>query len=113
MVRRPWWWSSSQRSPAFIGAPVIRMRGDYLATVTPGFGEIIRLLFLSDRLGGICAAQGVTNIPGVNVFGLTVKARTHRPSSTSLRRSRIATMCRGALRSRGWSGMAVRRRVGR
>ena len=59
----------------FIGAPVIRMRGDYLAIVTLGFGEIIRLLFLSDWLGGYTgAAQGVTNIPGVNVFGLaTVK----------------------------------------
>ena len=32
----------------FIGAPVIRMRGDYLAIVTLGFGEIIRILFLSD-----------------------------------------------------------------
>lgn len=54
-----------------IGAPVIRMRGDYLAIVTLGFGEIIRLLFLSDWLspyfGG---AQGITNIPGVDVFGL-------------------------------------------
>ena len=56
----------------FIGAPVIRMRGDYLAIVTLGFGEIIRLLFLSDWLGGYTgAAQGVTNIPGVQVFGLT------------------------------------------
>ena len=55
----------------FIGAPVIRMRGDYLAIVTLGFGEIIRLLFLSDWLGGYTGgAQGITNIPGVNVFGL-------------------------------------------
>ncbi len=55
----------------FIGAPVIRMRGDYLAIVTLGFGEIIRLLFLSDWLGGFTGgAQGVTNVPGVQVFGL-------------------------------------------
>ncbi len=55
----------------FIGAPVIRMRGDYLAIVTLGFGEIIRLLFLSDWLGGYTGgAQGVTNVPGVQVFGL-------------------------------------------
>ncbi|MDG1410709.1 MAG: branched-chain amino acid ABC transporter permease [Acidimicrobiales bacterium] len=55
----------------FIGAPVIRMRGDYLAIVTLGFGEIIRLLFLSDWLGGYTGgAQGVTNIRGVNIFGL-------------------------------------------
>ena len=58
-----------------LGAPTLRLRGDYLAIVTLGFGEIIRLLFLSDWLGGYTgAAQGVTNIPGVNVFGLaTVK----------------------------------------
>jgi branched-chain amino acid transport system permease protein len=48
----------------FIGAPVIRMRGDYLAIVTLGFGEIIRLLFLSDWLKGYFGgAQGITNIP--------------------------------------------------
>jgi branched-chain amino acid transport system permease protein len=63
-----------------IGAPVIRMRGDYLAIVTLGFGEIIRLLFLSDwlspRFGG---AQGITNIPGVQIFGLaTVKGTDPR-----------------------------------
>ena len=51
-----------------IGAPVIRMRGDYLAIVTLGFGEIIRLLFMSDWLkpyfGG---AQGITNVPPVDL----------------------------------------------
>ena len=55
----------------FIGAPVIRMRGDYLAIVTLGFGEIIRVLLLSDWLSGTFnGAQGITNIPGVDVFGL-------------------------------------------
>jgi branched-chain amino acid transport system permease protein len=60
-----------------IGAPVIRMRGDYLAIVTLGFGEIIRLLFLSDwlspRFGG---AQGITNIPGVQIFGIATVSGT-------------------------------------
>ena len=52
-----------------IGAPVIRMRGDYLAIVTLGFGEIIRLLFLSDWLKGYFGgAQGITNIEGAD-FG--------------------------------------------
>jgi branched-chain amino acid transport system permease protein len=31
-----------------LGLPVLRMRGDYLAIVTLGFGEIIRILVLSD-----------------------------------------------------------------
>ena len=32
-----------------IGAPVLRLRGDYLAIVTLGFGEIIRIL-VTERL---------------------------------------------------------------
>ena len=48
----------------FIGAPVLRLRGDYLAIVTLGFGEIARLLFLSDALkpwfGG---TQGILGVP--------------------------------------------------
>jgi branched-chain amino acid transport system permease protein len=51
-----------------VGTPVIRMRGDYLAIVTLGFGEIIQKLFLSDWwkpvVGG---AQGITNVPSVNI----------------------------------------------
>ncbi|MBI2966115.1 MAG: branched-chain amino acid ABC transporter permease [Chloroflexi bacterium] len=47
-----------------LGVPVLRMRGDYLAIVTLGFGEIVRLLALSDALrpwfGG---AQGIAQIP--------------------------------------------------
>ena len=63
----------------FIGAPVIRMRGDYLAIVTLGFGEIIRLLFLSDWLGGYTGgAQGVTNIPGVDLGFVEIKGTDPR-----------------------------------
>ena len=62
----------------FIGAPVIRMRGDYLAIVTLGFGEIIRLLFLSDWLSGwFGGAQGITAIGGVGIFGLTTVEGTN------------------------------------
>ena len=61
----------------FIGAPVIRMRGDYLAIVTLGFGEIIRLLFLSDWLSGwFGGSQGITKVPGAGIFGLTEVAGT-------------------------------------
>lgn len=56
----------------FIGAPVIRMRGDYLAIVTLGFGEIIRLTVRSDWASGLTGgAQGITSIPGAQIFGLT------------------------------------------
>jgi branched-chain amino acid transport system permease protein len=45
-----------------LGIPVLRLRGDYLAIVTLGFGEIIRILFnnLRDYTGG---PQGVLQIP--------------------------------------------------
>ncbi|OGO14421.1 MAG: hypothetical protein A2Y53_01235 [Chloroflexi bacterium RBG_16_47_49] len=46
-----------------LGLPVLRMRGDYLAIVTLGFGEIVRLLALSDwlkaYLGGTQGIQGI------------------------------------------------------
>jgi len=46
-----------------LGIPVLRMRGDYLAIVTLGFGEIIRILALSDMLKPfIGGAQGVLKI---------------------------------------------------
>lgn len=51
-----------------IGAPVMRLRGDYLAIVTLGFGEIIRLLALSDWLSGLTGgAQGITQIPSIDL----------------------------------------------
>ena len=44
-----------------LGAPTLRVRGDYLAIVTLGFGEIIRLVAVNtDWLG---QAQGIQNIP--------------------------------------------------
>jgi branched-chain amino acid transport system permease protein len=49
-----------------IGAPVLRLRGDYLAIVTLGFGEIIRTMVLSDWLKPIFGGpQGITEIPAV------------------------------------------------
>ncbi len=52
-----------------LGFPVLRLRGDYLAIVTLGFGEITRLLFnnLSDLTMG---SRGVSNIPRPALFGL-------------------------------------------
>lgn len=45
-----------------VGLPSLRLKGDYLAIVTLGFGEIIRVLILNmDFLGG---ARGFSGIPG-------------------------------------------------
>ncbi len=47
-----------------LGIPVLKMRGDYLAIVTLGFGEIIRVVVLSDWLKPyIGGAQGILRIP--------------------------------------------------
>lgn len=54
-----------------LGMPVLRMRGDYLAIVTLGFGEIIRILALSDLLRPyIGGAQGILQIPKPQIIGL-------------------------------------------
>jgi len=52
-----------------LGFPVLRLRGDYLAIVTLGFGEIIRLLLvnLTEWTGG---PDGISSIPKPTVFGL-------------------------------------------
>lgn len=44
-----------------LGAPTLRLRGDYLAIVTLGFGEIVRITANNtDEIGG---ARGITNVP--------------------------------------------------
>jgi branched-chain amino acid transport system permease protein len=49
-----------------IGAPVLRLRGDYLAIVTLGFGEIVRTLVLSEWLSPwLGGAQGIIQVPDV------------------------------------------------
>ena len=48
-------------SGLLLGAPTLRVRGDYLAIVTLGFGEIIRLTALNTEWLG--AAKGITQVP--------------------------------------------------
>ncbi|SDE98214.1 branched-chain amino acid transport system permease protein [Blastococcus fimeti] len=48
-------------SGVLLGAPTLRVRGDYLAIVTLGFGEIIRLTALNTEWLG--AAKGITGVP--------------------------------------------------
>lgn len=51
-----------------LGFPVLRMRGDYLAIVTLGFGEIIRVLATSDLLKPLIGgAQGILQIPNPQI----------------------------------------------
>ncbi len=58
-----------------LGFPVLRMRGDYLAIVTLGFGEIIRILAISNWLAPIeGGAQGILQIPSPHIFGLALNS---------------------------------------
>ncbi|MCY4078804.1 MAG: hypothetical protein OXF54_01055 [Caldilineaceae bacterium] len=67
-----------------LGIPVLRMRGDYLAIVTLGFGEIIRLFMLN--LGELTnGPRGILEISQPALFGLS-------PSNVTF----------GMLSSQGW-----------
>ncbi len=57
-----------------LGFPVLRLRGDYLAIVTLGFGEIIRILLrnMTSLTGG---PNGISNIDKPTLFGLSFERR--------------------------------------
>ncbi|MFZ5908775.1 MAG: branched-chain amino acid ABC transporter permease [Chloroflexota bacterium] len=63
-------------SGVILGLPVLKMRGDYLAIVTLGFGEIVRLLALSDWLrpwfGG---SQGIQLIAQPSIGGFLLNTQ--------------------------------------
>jgi branched-chain amino acid transport system permease protein len=64
-----------------LGLPVLRLRGDYLAIVTLGFGEITRLLLnnLNFLTGG---PDGIGNIPRPGLFGLEFSRRASAGGTT-------------------------------
>jgi branched-chain amino acid transport system permease protein len=55
-----------------LGAPTLKLRGDYLAIVTLGFGEIIRIFMnnLSEPINITNGPKGITTIDSVKVWGL-------------------------------------------
>ncbi|WP_185026501.1 branched-chain amino acid ABC transporter permease [Streptomyces candidus] len=78
-VKFPFWAAALAGAAAslifgvIIGAPTLRLRGDYLAIVTLGFGEIFRITVLN--LNGVTGpditngSNGVTNVPDLNILG--------------------------------------------
>ncbi len=61
-----------------LGVPVLRMRGDYLAIVTLGFGEIIRVLVRSDLLKPVIGgAQGILKIGRPSIGGFEFVTPLH------------------------------------
>lgn len=60
-----------------LGVPALRLRGDYLAIITLGFGEIVRITALN--LSSIGGANGIIGIPTPpTVFGLEYTFDNHR-----------------------------------
>jgi branched-chain amino acid transport system permease protein len=58
-------------SGIILGAPTLRVRGDYLAIVTLGFGEIVRLIAVNWDWGG--SAAGISKVPrppSIELFSL-------------------------------------------
>jgi branched-chain amino acid transport system permease protein len=60
-----------------LGAPTLKLRGDYLAIVTLGFGEIIRIFMLNmDRPVNITnGPKGLTQIDSISIFGINLGKR--------------------------------------
>jgi len=55
-----------------LGAPTLKLRGDYLAIVTLGFGEIIRIFMnnLSEPINLTNGPKGIATIDSIKLFGL-------------------------------------------
>ena len=58
-----------------LAIPVLRLRGDYLAIVTLGFGEVIRIV-LENWNAFSFGPSGVANIPRPGFFGMDMRLQT-------------------------------------
>jgi branched-chain amino acid transport system permease protein len=58
-----------------IGGPTLRLRSDYLAVVTLGFGEIVRITARNLSITG--AASGLSGIRRPFIFGMQIRDITH------------------------------------
>jgi branched-chain amino acid transport system permease protein len=89
-----------------VGLPSLRLRGDYLAIVTLGFGEIIRVLITN--IDAVGAARGLPGIPGwanffwvglwvvvVVVLSLRLARSTHGRALFAIRDDEVAAEALG------------------
>ncbi|MGM9986319.1 MAG: branched-chain amino acid ABC transporter permease [Bacillaceae bacterium] len=58
-----------------LGIPVLRVKGDYLAIVTLGFGEIIRIIFnnLDKPVNITNGAMGISSVTPPSIFGISIE----------------------------------------
>jgi branched-chain amino acid transport system permease protein len=60
-------------SGVILGAPTLRLRGDYLAIVTLGFGEIVRIVAVNiDAIGGPRGISGIPTPPPLFGYEFTI-----------------------------------------
>ena len=64
-----------------LGFPVLRLRGDYLAIVTLGFGEMIRIILIN-WVSLTQGPNGISGIPRPTFFGLEFKRRAAEGAET-------------------------------
>jgi len=86
-----WGWSFWQALPAcgmiaalfgvVLGFPVLRLRGDYLAIVTLGFGEIIRII-LNNWDSFTNGPNGISSIPRPTLMGLEFSRQAKEGATT-------------------------------
>ena len=59
---------------ALLGAPTLKLRGDYLAIVTLGFGEIIRIFMnnLIEPINFTNGPQGINMVDPIRIFGVSL-----------------------------------------
>ncbi len=75
----PWWLTLPLAAlvaailGALLGTPTLKLRGDYLAVVTLGFGEIVRILINNagaEPLNLTDGAKGLGQIDAISIFGI-------------------------------------------
>jgi branched-chain amino acid transport system permease protein len=79
-LHTPWWLTIPIAAliAAFfgvlLGTPTLKLRGDYLAIVTLGFGEIVRIFInnLGHPINITNGARGIVQIDSVSIFGVDV-----------------------------------------
>ncbi len=60
---------------ALLCMPTLKLRGDYIALVTLGFGEVFRL-FISNAVAITRGPMGIPNIPPPSIFGFEISGKT-------------------------------------
>jgi len=71
---------------ALLGAPTLKLRGDYLAIVTLGFGEIIRIFMnnLNEPINFTNGPQGINLIDPIRIFGMSLAGEQGSNSTVML-----------------------------